>query len=67
VKNLNQEISKKVDCNCIFYNRLLEKHIKNVIAEIDFSFAICTTECPGKNGTKCDATQIGPTPGPPPP
>ncbi len=36
-KNLNQEISKKVDCNCIFYNRLLEKHIKNVIAEIDFS------------------------------
>src|SRR5450756_2261260 len=26
-----------------------------------------TTECPGKKGTRCSATPIGPTPGPPPP
>ena len=23
--------------------------------------------CPGRNGTRCSATQMGPTPGPPPP
>ena len=26
-----------------------------------------TTGCPGRNGARCAATQIGPMPGPPPP
>jgi len=36
-------------------------------AVIDFSRLIETTGCPGKNGTRCFATAIGPAPGPPPP
>src|SRR5689334_9729823 len=31
------------------------------------SLPVPTTGCPGRNGTRCSRTPIGPTPGPPPP
>jgi hypothetical protein len=43
-----------------------EPHGAPEIVPIDFLFS-SNTGCVGKNGTKCSATQIGPTPGPPPP
>ena len=37
------------------------------IAEMASLPPVGTTGFPGKNGARCLATQIGPTPGPPPP
>ncbi len=34
---------------------------------IAFSPPTCTTGCPGRNGARCFAVQMGPMPGPPPP
>src|SRR5690606_9316660 len=44
-----------------------EPHGAAEIAVIADSPPVATTGFDGRNGTRCFATQIGPTPGPPPP